>query len=202
MMMMNKTEVEKTRHEGPKIVSYKNKVLDEIPRDIWRCPPSRQHRWPLEVASWTEWSGRTSRWCRERRAFVTPGSSSPSCRSPLRQVSFEPSPFSRLRTISRFRAVGCWGASLCARETTSEWNRIPTSRKLNKIRFELLSRRKTTRQNYQPNSNFVNIISGVAMGEMGGSRPPTSVQTPLEISANPLKTFFYIWGYIPHVCIL
>ena len=29
-------------------------------------------------------------------------------------------------------------------------------------------------------------------GGMGGSGPPTSVQTPLGISANPLKSFFYI----------
>ena len=34
--------------------------------------------------------------------------------------------------------------------------------------------------------------SGVAMGGMGGSEPPTYVQTPLEISANPLKSFFNI----------
>ena len=31
-------------------------------------------------------------------------------------------------------------------------------------------------------------------GEWGGPDPPTSVQTPPEISANPLKMFIYIGG--------
>ena len=40
-------------------------------------------------------------------------------------------------------------------------------------------------------------------GGMEGSGPPTSVQTPLGISANPLKSFFsHIGGGVPHVCIL
>ena len=34
--------------------------------------------------------------------------------------------------------------------------------------------------------------SGVATGGMGGSEPPTSVQTPPEICSNPLKSVLYI----------
>ena len=45
--------------------------------------------------------------------------------------------------------------------------------------------------------------SGVATGGMGGSGPPTCVQTPPEISANPLKSFLHILGGNPtHVCII
>ena len=36
--------------------------------------------------------------------------------------------------------------------------------------------------------------SGVATGRMGGSGPPTSVQTPPEICANPLRSVFCIGG--------
>ena len=36
--------------------------------------------------------------------------------------------------------------------------------------------------------------SGVATGGMGGPDPPTSIQTPLGISANPLKFFLHIGG--------
>ena len=39
-----------------------------------------------------------------------------------------------------------------------------------------------------------NFASGVATGGMGGSGPPTSVQTPPEICANPLKSVLYIGG--------
>ena len=35
------------------------------------------------------------------------------------------------------------------------------------------------------------VSSGVATGD-GGFGPPTSVQTPLGISANPLKSLFHI----------
>ena len=38
------------------------------------------------------------------------------------------------------------------------------------------------------------LISGVATGGMRGFGPPTYVQTPPEINANPLKSIFYIWG--------
>ena len=37
-------------------------------------------------------------------------------------------------------------------------------------------------------------FSGVATGGNGGVRTPTSVQTPLEISANPLKSFITYRG--------
>ena len=39
-------------------------------------------------------------------------------------------------------------------------------------------------------------------GEWRGPDPPTSVQTPLGISANPLKSFFTYGGGVPQVCIL
>ena len=32
----------------------------------------------------------------------------------------------------------------------------------------------------------------IIVGRMGGSGPPTYVQTPAEISAKPLNSFFYI----------
>ena len=43
---------------------------------------------------------------------------------------------------------------------------------------------------------YVNILCAVASprGGMGGSRPPTSVQTPPEICANPLKSVLYKEG--------
>ena len=43
-------------------------------------------------------------------------------------------------------------------------------------------------------NNSITELSGVTTGGMEGSGPPTSVQTPLGISANPLKSFFHIWG--------
>ena len=39
-------------------------------------------------------------------------------------------------------------------------------------------------------------------GGMGGSGPPTSVQTPPEIRANPLRSVLYIGGGVSHACIL
>ena len=44
--------------------------------------------------------------------------------------------------------------------------------------------------------------SGIATGEMGGSGPLTYVQTPPEISANPLKSLFFYIGGVSHVCII
>ena len=49
---------------------------------------------------------------------------------------------------------------------------------------------------------LVRYQSHVATGGNRGSGPPTSIQTPLEISANSLKSFFtYLGGGIPHVYI-
>ena len=43
--------------------------------------------------------------------------------------------------------------------------------------------------------------SGVATGGMG-VRTPTSVQTPPEISANPLKSLYIHGGGVSYACIL
>ena len=43
--------------------------------------------------------------------------------------------------------------------------------------------------------------SSVATGNGGVRPPPTSVQTPLGISANPLKSFFFTYRGVPHVYI-
>ena len=41
--------------------------------------------------------------------------------------------------------------------------------------------------------------SGITTGGMGGSGPPTFVQTPPEINANQLKSFFIYGGYPMYV---
>ena len=47
------------------------------------------------------------------------------------------------------------------------------------------------------------LVSGVATGGMGGSGPPTSVQTPPEICENPLRSVLCIGGGgVSHACIL
>ena len=44
------------------------------------------------------------------------------------------------------------------------------------------------------------FLSGVATGGMGGSGPPTSVQTPPEICANPLRSVLCIGGPMHVYC--